>query len=202
MTNFAYIRVSTEKQDAGMQIAEIQKRLGNTDFEVVQEVESGSVRLEKLQELCQKLQEGDTLAVYALDRMGRKLRNVLEILENLNKKKVKIISVREGIDFSSAVGRMVAAIMGSVAEMEREMIIERTKNALQTRKTRGYLVSRPWKFDEEMRLRVKALREAGFTFREIHAETGVSLGGIRYLLESDSRSNPPKRKPKPEGEAA
>lgn len=204
MTIYVYIRVSTGKQDAGNQLAEIQKRLGASDFEVIPEVESGSVKLEKLHELIERLKEGDTLAVYALDRMGRKLRNVLEIMEKLLEKKVKVISVREGVDFSTAVGRMIAGIMGSVAEMEREMNAERTRAALQSKKGKGYLTHRPWKFDEEMRLRICALREAGFSFREIQKETGVSLGGIRYLLESTARNNPPKRKPKEEeeGEAA
>lgn len=193
MGTFAYVRVSTGKQDGQMQIDAIKKRVGD-DVEIVQETESGSVRLEKLQGLILRLGEGDTLAVYALDRIGRKLKNVLEILESLHTRKVKIISVREGIDFSTAVGRMVAHIMSSVAEMEREMIIERTKNALKTKKNLGYLTNRPWKFGEDVRIKVKALREAGYTYRQIAEETGVSLGGIRYLLEAESRKEEPKRK--------
>jgi DNA invertase Pin-like site-specific DNA recombinase len=191
----AYIRVSTGKQDSTMQLEAIKGRLGGkADLEVVPETESGSKHLEKLNTLIEELKAGDTLAVYAIDRLGRKLSNVIRLIEKLNEKKIALISVREGVDCSTPVGRMVVAIMGSVAEMEREMIIERTKNALKTRKDAGYLTHRPWKFDEETRVRVCALRKAGYTFRQIRDETGVSLGGIRYLLEAESRTEQPKRK--------
>jgi DNA invertase Pin-like site-specific DNA recombinase len=94
---------------------------------------------------------------------------------------VVLKSIREGVDYSTIAGRLVTQILCSVAEMERRLISERTKMALEARKKAGVRLGCPAKFSAETVSRVLELRAAGGTVREVAKTTGMSASRVSQL---------------------
>lgn len=95
-----------------------------------------------LDALLAKVRSGDVIVVWKLDRLGRSVRNLLELAEILKSKRVTIRSISDGIDTGGALGGFLMTILGAVAELERENIVERVKSGLQAAKNRGIQVGR------------------------------------------------------------
>ncbi|MCH4094790.1 MAG: recombinase family protein [Acetobacter peroxydans] len=95
-----------------------------------------------LDALLAKVRSGDVIVVWKLDRLGRSVRNLLELAEILKSKRVTIRSISDGIDTGGALGGFLMTILGAVAELERENIVERVKSGLQAAKNRGIHVGR------------------------------------------------------------
>ena len=96
-----------------------------------------------LQALLDYAREGDTVTVVALDRLGRSLSGVIDTIDQLHARDIALRSLREGIDYSAPVGRMVAAIFAALAEYERTLIDERAASAREAARARGRHVGRP-----------------------------------------------------------
>lgn len=117
-----YARVSTRDQNLDMQFSALH---GAGCERIFQEKVSGVRERPELERCLRMLRPGDTLEVYKLDRMGRSLRNLVEIVDDLSKREVKITSIKDNIDASTATGRMVVNLFATLAEFERDMIAER-----------------------------------------------------------------------------
>jgi len=149
MAVHAYIRVSTDKQDVENQRYEIlkyanEKRLGNV--EIVEETVSGrkSWKDRKLGKLVEKLQKGDILIVPELSRLGRSMLEIMELLSILLRKGVELHIVKNNQILKDDLQSKVFAMAFSIAaEIERELISQRTKEALQRRKAEGKPLGRP-----------------------------------------------------------
>jgi DNA invertase Pin-like site-specific DNA recombinase len=145
-----YLRVSTVDQDTDKNEADILKFANSHDFgkvEFVSEKVSGvkSWKKRKLFDVVQGLNSNDVLIVPELSRLGRSLVEVLEVLNGLSDKQVKVYSVKEnfqlnGEDIQSKVMRTMLALF---AEIERDLIIARTKEGLQAARDKGQLLGRP-----------------------------------------------------------
>ncbi|EXY08972.1 MULTISPECIES: recombinase family protein [Bacillus cereus group] len=132
---FGYARVSTKKQSLDMQLDEL-KRFGCE--EIVTEKESGAKKDRvELQSLLGKLRKGDTLVVYKLDRLGRTMHQLVNLLQEFNEKGIHFVSIKDGIDTSTTMGRFLFHIFGAMAEMEREVINERVISGVAAAKARG-----------------------------------------------------------------
>ncbi|MES5957472.1 recombinase family protein [Bacillus fungorum] len=132
---FGYARVSTKKQNLDMQLGEL-NRYGCE--EIVTEKESGAKKDRKeLQLLLGKLRKGDTLVVYKLDRLGRTMHQLVNLLQEFNDKEIHFVSIKDGIDTSTTMGRFLFHIFGAMAEMEREVINERVVSGVAAAKERG-----------------------------------------------------------------
>lgn len=132
---FGYARVSTKHQNLDMQMDELNKY--GCD-EIVTEKESGAKKDRKeLQSLLSKLRKDDTLVVYKLDRLGRTMHQLVNLLQEFNEKGVHFVSIRDGIDTSTTMGRFLFHIFGAMAEMEREVINERVVSGVAAAKQRG-----------------------------------------------------------------
>ncbi|MDR4181070.1 recombinase family protein, partial [Bacillus thuringiensis] len=106
-----------------MQLDEL-KRFGCE--EIVTEKESGAKKDRvELQSLLGKLRKGGTLVVYKLDRLGRTMHQLVNLLQEFNEKGIHFVSIKDGIDTSTTMGRFLFHIFGAMAEMEREVINER-----------------------------------------------------------------------------
>jgi DNA invertase Pin-like site-specific DNA recombinase len=137
-----YARVSTRDQDPEYQINELIEAGVNKKL-IFQEKESGARedRPELLR--CMKLlEEGDTLVVWKLDRLGRNTKHLIEIIQELEKKKVNFKSLTESIDTSSAIGRLFFNIIAALAEFERDCTLERTSAGLKAARAKGRLGGR------------------------------------------------------------
>lgn len=180
MKTYAYLRVSTDKQATDTQEHDLLRRF--PDAEIIREIASGVKARPALEALIAVLQPGDTLAVAALDRLGRKLSEILLLIEDLQRRGINLISLREGVDYSSPIGRMTMQVLLAVAELERNLIGQRTSAALQALKAKGVILGRPRGFPPEAVAKAREMKAARATHREINAATGISLGTLSGLF--------------------
>lgn len=132
---YGYARVSTDDQDMALQVAALNKH-GIPDHMIFSEHASGkSMKRKQLQDLVERyLRPGDTLVVWKLDRLGRSLTGVLEMVEALDRQGIEFVSLTEKYDTGTPMGKAFMQIAMVFAELERNMISERTKAGMAARK--------------------------------------------------------------------
>jgi len=136
-----YARVSTDKQTTALQLDAL-RAAGCTAIH--EESASGASRSRPgLGRAIEDLRAGDTLVVWRLDRLGRSLRDLLDIAEMLRERDVALRSLTDHIDTGTAAGRMLYAVLGAVAQFERDVLRERTVAGLRAAKRRGERIGRP-----------------------------------------------------------
>ena len=140
---FGYVRVSTKTQKLDLQVDALLKE-GIDSKNIYSDIASGAKSERKgLEELQAKLREGDTVVVWKMDRIARSLSHLVKLLEGFDKKGVHFKSIQEAfIDTASAHGRFVFNLFGAVAQLERDIIIERTRAGLESSKRRGVRLGR------------------------------------------------------------
>ena len=130
-----YARISTKDQNLEMQLDALQKQGCEQIFK---EMASGAkTDRPELEKLLSQLRKGDTVVVYKLDRLGRSLKHLLEVVALLKEKQVGLYSISDSIDTATAQGRLFFNISASFAEFERELIKERTYAGLAAARARG-----------------------------------------------------------------
>ncbi|OJJ12957.1 DNA resolvase [Alphaproteobacteria bacterium AO1-B] len=143
-----YVRVSDKEQTEDFQIDALKQ--AGCDVIYGDHGVSGAIRKRKgLDELLASLTEGDTLVVWKLDRLGRSTIHLLHMLDDLRKRGVDFQAITQGIDTTTAVGRMLYGQLAVFAEFEREQISERTKAGMRAAKARGKHIGRPRKLTDE-----------------------------------------------------
>ena len=145
---FGYARVSTDKQDTDNQKSEINKwaeRNGVGIDEFVAETISSRQGDREIFSIVATLRDGDTLVVSELSRIARSLKELIDIIDTLVKKKVRVVFVKESMDLRDDNPAAILAInmLGSVAQFERSMISMRTKAALTAKSDAGVRLGRP-----------------------------------------------------------
>lgn len=136
-----YARVSTRDQHLALQVDAL-KAAGCE--RIYQDVASGAKSARPaLDELLGQLRAGDILVIWKLDRMGRSLKHLVELVGSLIERKVGLLSLNDPIDTTSAQGRFVFNLFASLAEFERELIRERTQAGLSAARARGRVGGRP-----------------------------------------------------------
>ena len=122
---FGYQRVSTKDQEFNLQTDALKKYGCEKIFS---DVASGAkASRPSLDNLISQLRAGDIIVVYKLDRLGRSLKHLIELIESLTEKQIGLVSLNDPVDTTSAQGRLITNIFASIAEFERELIAERTK---------------------------------------------------------------------------
>ena len=132
----------------------------------------------ELEKLLNQLRAGDTVVVWKLDRLGRSLRDLIDLVAEFQSRGVDFMSLQDGINTSTSTGRFTFNIFASLAEFEREIIKERTKAGLQAAKARGKVGGRPDGLSQEATEKArsaKILHESGSkTVNEIAKILGIS----------------------------
>ncbi|MGD9851197.1 MAG: recombinase family protein [Nitrospirales bacterium] len=131
-----YVPVSTDEQNLFLQRDALKKACCK---QIVSDkgVTGNSTQRDGLDRAIKQLKKGNVLVVWKLDRLGRSLRHLIETVETLRKKGVGFQSLSDGISTTTPGGQLVFHIMGTLAEFERSLIIERTKAGLAAAKRRG-----------------------------------------------------------------
>jgi DNA invertase Pin-like site-specific DNA recombinase len=179
-----YCRISTTDQRHDLQLDEVREHARVRGFEVVAEYQdtiSGSRdRRPGLDALLldARRHRFDTVLVWKLDRLGRSLRHLVLLLEELSQCGVSVIATSQGIDTSGALGRFVANLLGALGEMERELVVERTRAGLAAARRRGVRFGRPSVLTAEAAARVARLHNNGQPIRAIASLLGVSRGVV------------------------
>jgi len=136
---FGYARVSTQDQKLELQINELEKYGCE---EIYKEKKSAVKERPELDMLIEKLRNGDTIVVWKLDRLGRSLKHLVNLVSWFNEKGVEFISINDKIDTTTAQGRLIFNLFATFAEFERELISERTKAGLKAARAKGHFAGR------------------------------------------------------------
>jgi DNA invertase Pin-like site-specific DNA recombinase len=135
----------------------------------------------------QYLREGDTLIVWRLDRLGRNMRSIINALHDLTERGVTVRSLHDGVDTSTSTGRMVAGILMSIAEYERELVRERTALKLEHARRSGRKFGRPTKLNAEEAALARRMKSTGETAATICRTLGIGRTTLyRYLAEDET----------------
>jgi DNA invertase Pin-like site-specific DNA recombinase len=133
---YGYARVSTDDQNADMQHRALY-RAGCRELFTDDGKSGATTKRPRLQQCLKKLNPGDTLIVWKLDRLGRSLRDLITMLDDLKQRGVKFRSLTEAIDTDTPTGRAMWQMIGVLAELERSLISERTRAGVTAAKARG-----------------------------------------------------------------
>lgn len=187
-----YGRVSTNEQHPEAQ--EDALRSAGCDEIYIDKASGKLASRPELDKALLRLRKGDSLVITKLDRLGRSLKNLIELSDRLKDEGVSLVVLDQGIDTSTPIGRMFYQILGAVAEFERELIVERTKDGLQAARARGRVggrkkALRPRQVDlaRSMYDEKGADGKRRYTVQEIAEELGVSRPTVyRYLEKKES----------------
>jgi len=151
-----YARVSTQDQNLSLQV----DSLKNAGCEIIfeEKISGKSKDRPELIKLFSKLRDGDTVIVWKLDRLGRSLKDLIDLVAEFQKLKVNFISLQDSINTETATGRFTFNIFASLAEFEREIISTRTKAGLASARARGRIGGRPSGLSKENLSKAKAVK--------------------------------------------
>lgn len=144
-----YLRVSTVKQDISRQDIQLDKLGIKFDKEYIDKMTGKTKERPMLNKMIVELREGDTVYCESISRLGRSLKDLIDIIEQLVNKGVRVVIVKEGIDTNSSTYKLLLAIFGGVAEMERETIQERVIQGVEKCKATGETKTGRWFGREE-----------------------------------------------------
>ena len=178
-----YARVSTEDQNLDLQNDAL-KQAGCD--KIIEEKASGAkTDRAGLDEALSFLRKGDTLVVWKLDRLGRSLQHLIQVVNQLREKGIFFRSIQESLDTSSSGGKLIFHIFGALAEFERDVIRDRTMAGLAAARARGRVGGRPKIMtDKKVRLAKTLLADHTNTIDDVCETLGVSRATLyRYLKE-------------------
>lgn len=181
---FFYARCSTKDQNEARQIAHA-KELGIDDACIFIDKASGkNANRPALQDMLSRLREGDEIFITELSRLGRNTRDLLELMDRFEQMKVEIHSKKEAIDTTTPAGRLVFHIFASVAEFQRQIILESAAEGRAAAKAQGKPIGRP-KVDQDaldMALHLYQT-DAGKSVPEICSKTGIGRSTLYRFAE-------------------
>jgi len=157
---YGYARVSTDDQNPAMQLAALKKARCQTVFKG-EGLSGATTKRPALLRCLKKLENGDTLIVWKLDRLGRSLRDLITMLDDLRARGVKFHSLTEAIDTATPTGRAMWQMIGVLAELERSLISERTRAGVKAAKRRGVKFGRKVKLTPEQIEHARKLIDKG-----------------------------------------
>jgi DNA invertase Pin-like site-specific DNA recombinase len=182
-----YARVSTLDQNLDMQIDAL--KAAGCERIYTEKMSGKRDDRPELQRCLDALREGDTLVVYKLDRLGRSTFKLLELTEELNERGVKFASIRDNIDTSTVIGKAMFRMLAVLAEMERDIIVERTQAGLKAARARGRVGGRPSKPKKDVERALKLYDSGEYTVPEIVEMTGVSKATIYRALRKREQAD-------------
>jgi DNA invertase Pin-like site-specific DNA recombinase len=188
-----YARCSTNDQFPENQIIALkqlaQKNNDDVLFEFVDNGQSGIKRdREQLNVMLSTANKKKftTLYVAGIDRLSRSVKDLIEVVDKLNGLGIRIVFMRESIDTETATGRFFLTVLGSLYQMEREIMIERINAGIHRAKSQGKHCGRPSKINSSLISSVKLLRDKGVSIRDIAKTCGIGVGTTYKILSEEN----------------
>lgn len=181
MATFAYGRVSTSLQDTDNQRLELTNAGWAIDYWFADTIsgKSASSQRPAFRELLTKIRDGETLLVSKLDRLGRDAIDVLQTVRDLGARNIKVVVHQLGsTDLTSPAGKLLLSMLAAVAEMERDLLIERTQAGLTRAKAEGKKLGRPSKIAPEQRSDILMSLSQGASISALARRYAVSRATI------------------------
>lgn len=183
-----YVRVSTNDQNTDLQRNALQSANCEQIFE--DKISGKTSERPGLKRALRTLKEGDTLVVWKLDRLGRSMRHLVMLTEELRERGVNFRSLTDSIDTSTPMGRFFFHVMGALAEMERELIVERTRAGLTAAREKGRIGGRRRIMTPEVVERAKRMLMNGATRYQVALVLDISVKTLyRYLPVNATKPN-------------
>ena len=187
-----YARVSTDKQSTENQLLELRTLCNRLGYTIVQEYTdngiSGAKSRDERPALDLLLKDAtrrkfDMVMCWSIDRLGRSLQHLVEILNELQALKIDLYFQQQGMDTSTPSGRMIFSVFGAIGEFERNLIRERVLAGQQRAKANGVKLGRPSKMNDGMKSAVKLLREKGMGIKQIAKELQIGVGTVYSVMQ-------------------
>ncbi len=179
-----YARVSTQDQNLDLQTEALAKAGCKKIFD--EKISGSHAERPGLAKLQEALRDGDTLVVWKLDRLGRSVKHLVDLVGELHKRGVQFKSLTDAIDTGTASGRFFFLVMASLAEMERELTIERTQAGLKVARQLGRTGGRKRQMTESKIKSAKKLLASGVPPRDVAANLGVSVPTLYRWIPASS----------------
>jgi len=181
---YGYARVSTEDQNPAMQLAALKKAGCKTVFK--DKVTGAHVKRPALTRCLKKLETGDTLIVWKLDRLGRSLRALIHVLDGFKQEGIKFRSLTEAIDTETPTGRAMWQMVGVLAELERSLIVERTRAGVKAAQKRGVKFGRKPKLTPDRLAYAREMIERGTTPTDAAKIIGIGRATLYRGLQREA----------------
>ncbi len=169
---YGYARVSTADQHLDRQKDALQKY--GIDRLFCEKMSGTKKNRPELDLMINELKEGDTVVIESLSRLGRSVKNLAELMELFNSKNIRLISLKETIDTTSSTGKLLFTILSSLAQFERDVLVERTNEGLNAARARGRVGGRPKSDPTALKKAIALYNTKQYSATEITALTGIS----------------------------
>jgi len=186
-----YARVSTDKQTCENQLQELRATAQRMGYTVVAEfVDSGISGMKTRQDRpaldalmkSATQRKFDMIMCWSIDRLGRSLQNLVEILNEMQSMKIDMFFLQQGMDTTTPSGRMIFSVFGAIGEFERNLIRERVIAGQKRAVANGVKIGRPSKMNDGMRSAIKLLREKGMGIKQIAKQLQVGIGTVYSVI--------------------
>jgi len=168
---FGYARVSTEAQNLNRQLDALEKY--GVDMIYNEKMTGTKKNRPELTKLLDRITEGDTVIVESLSWLGRSTKDLIELTEIFQGKGVNLVSLKESIDTNSPTGKLLFTLMSAIAQFERDVIADRTREGLASARARGRSGGRPKADAEQVRKAIKLYKTGQYSVKEIEELTGI-----------------------------
>lgn len=185
MAKIGYARVSTKDQSLNHQLDAL-KEYG---CEIIFSEQAGGRKVEsrELEKCLDYMRKGDTLVITKLDRLGRTTKQLIELSQYLEEREIELFIIDNNINTKDAMGKMFFTMMSAFAELEANLLSERTKKGLAAARARGRLGGRPSISEEKKDLIIRLYNSKEYTGEEICRMTGVSRGTIYNVVRQNKQ---------------
>jgi DNA invertase Pin-like site-specific DNA recombinase len=180
-----YARVSTQDQNLDLQIDALTKAGCKKVFD--DKISGSRAERPGLSKVLEMLREGDTLVVWKLDRLGRSVKNLVDLVGELHKQDIQFKSLTDAIDTGTPSGRFFFHVMASLAEMERELTVERTRAGLEVARQLGRKGGRKRQMTDSKIESAKKLLADGVPPRDVAKNLGVSIPTLYRWVPASSQ---------------
>lgn len=177
---FGYARVSTQDQELARQIDALEKY--GVDQIFTEKITGTKAHRPQLDKLKDKLREGDTVVIESLSRLGRSTKDLLALLEEWNGQGVKLVSLKEQIDTTTPTGKLLVTVLSALSQFERDIIVQRTKEGLESARRRGRNGGRPKADPGNVKKAIKLYHAQTHSIKEITAICGISQATLYRAL--------------------
>lgn len=184
MQKIGYARVSTLEQNLDRQI-DLLKAQGVD--KICTEKMSGTKRdRPELNKLLDRMEPGDTVVIESLSRLGRSTKDLIKLVDLFRAKDVQLVSFKEQIDTNTSTGKLLFTLMAALAQFERDVLADRTREGLKAARARGHFGGRPKADAHKVAQAVKLYHAGQHTVKEIEELTGIKRSTLYRALAKRS----------------
>lgn len=178
---YGYARVSTADQNLDRQRDMLEKY--GVDKIFCEKMSGTKKHRPELDKLLSILQEGDVVVIESLSRLGRSVKNLADLLDTFNERRLRLISLKETIDTTSSTGKLLFTILSSLAQFERDVLVERTREGLNAARARGRCGGRPKTDATTLNKAIALYNTKQYSIKEIGELTGVSKSALYRAIK-------------------